>query len=253
MRKILVALSVSSAAATAEDYRPTLPPEAKRYEAATVTQRLAQVRHVAGGPFVRHTDPVRIADMANADWHQSGGMRGVSGFVSEKYKTHDAVSKYAPILVKNQFGNYQPEMGIVRTYPDGAQFDDVLSYNGKVFEHRVRRKENGEWSNSTVYREPANYPPGYAGLKQTCASCHNRAGTGDYGADGLSPGGDTVFSDPLDWTVVPGAAGKAASTAVPVAAGSKVVEQTVMAADGTTFKRQVVVPADYVVGSGVRP
>jgi hypothetical protein len=200
MYKFLFLLVLGSAAA---DYVPDFPKESKKYEPAKETQRLSQVREIGSPVFVRRTEKVKIADMANTDWHQSGGMHGVKGVTSDKYKTHDAVSKYALIQVKNSFGAYQPEMGIVREYPDGARFDDVLSYNGKVFEHRVRVKAEGQWHNATVYREPANFPPGYAGLKQTCASCHTKPGTGEYGKDGLVPGGDGTFSDPLDWSVVP--------------------------------------------------
>lgn len=199
MRAFMIAVTVAVGAA---DYVPELPKESKKYEPAKETQRLSQLSR-NGGPFFRMTEKVKIADMQNTDWHQSGGMHGVKGVTSDKYKTHDAVSKYAPIPVKNAFGSYQPEMGIVREYPDGARFDDVLSYNGKVFEHRVRVKAEGQWYSSTVYREPANFPPGYAGLKQTCASCHTKPGTGEYGKDGLVPGGDGTFSDPLDWGVVP--------------------------------------------------
>lgn len=205
MHKLLIASSLLSGYLSiqpAQEYKPELPKGSKQYEPAKTTQRLAQVSS-NGGPFLRRTDPVKIADMANTDWHQSGGMHGVRGVTSVKYKNKDAVHKYAAIPVTNAFGVAQPEMGIVRTYPDGTQFDDVLWYNGKVFEHRVRRKDDGRWSNTVVYKEPADYPPGYAGLKQTCASCHTKPGTGAYGADGLVPGGDGVFSDPLDWTVVP--------------------------------------------------
>lgn len=199
MRRMLIVLSAATLAA---DYVPELPKDSKKYESTKVTQRLAQTSS-NGGPFMRRTDAANIADMKNTDWHQSGGMHGVKGVTSEKYKNKEAVSRYGAIQVLNIHGTYQPEMGIVRSYPDGTRFDDVLSYDGRVFEHRVRQKEDGRWTNSVLYKEPVNYPPGYAGLKQTCASCHNKAGTGAYGADGLVPGGDTVFSDPLDWKVVP--------------------------------------------------
>lgn len=225
----------------ADEYTPDLPKDSKAYTPTEVTQYLDE-NSFNGGPFVSRTLPVKIAAMKNTDWHQSGGMHGIKGVTSVKYKNKEGASRYAAVPVKNEFGAFQQAMGIVRTYPDGTRFDDVLYYKGKVFEHRVRRKEGGEWSNSTAYKEPANYPPGYTGLKRTCASCHNQAGTGGYGADGLTPGGDSVFSDALDWSVVPGY--KAPPT-------TKTVIQTIQNPDGTLSYRIVTVPADYVVGSGV--
>ncbi len=183
-------------------YVPDLPKESVPYTPAKYTQSLSQLREAGSPFFARKTLPVRITDLPNTDWHQSGGKHGIKGVFSVKYKTASAVSKYAPISVLNQFGHYQSEYGIVRMYPDGARFDDVLWYKGKVFEHRTRIKADGEWSSSTVFKDETARPPGYAGLKVTCASCHNQAGQGKYGA-GLVPGYDGVFSDELDWSVVP--------------------------------------------------
>lgn len=134
-------------------------------------------------------------------WHQSGGTEGVRGVRSDKFKylPPGTSVKYrvATIQVHND-RNYQPNKALVRRYPVGAQFHDVLSYKGKIFEHRVRTKTADGWESGVPYRDRAARPPGYAGLQQSCASCHNKTGTGGYDA-GLVPGGDTVFSDPMDW------------------------------------------------------
>jgi hypothetical protein len=201
MHMVPVAL-VALLAAVPRPYVPDLPKGAVQYESAKLTQSLSQVREIGSPVFVRRTLPVRISDLPDTDWHQSGGMHGIKDAVSVKYRTGNAKSWYGAIPVLNVYGHYQPEMGVVRVYPDGTRFDDVLSYRGKVFEHRVREKAEGAWSSSIVFKDEAARPPGYTGLKQTCASCHNRAGRGTYGA-GLNPGGDTVFSDALDWSVVP--------------------------------------------------
>lgn len=198
----LIALLPVLAVVAAGGYVPDLPPKAVLYDPARFTQSLSQTRPVGSPFFVRQTLAVRIADLPDTDWHQSGGMHGIRGVTSLKYRLGDARSAYAPIPVKNTFGYHQAEMGIVRTYPDGTRFDDVLYYRGKVFEHRTRQKADGAWSNTVAYKDEAARPPGYTGLKVTCASCHNRSGKGDYGL-GLNPGGDGVFSDPLDWSVVP--------------------------------------------------
>lgn len=136
-------------------------------------------------------------------WHQSGGMANISGWKSQKYRLiPESVRDYiGTIEVKNSFGHYQPNRGLKRSYPDGTRFDDVLTNDqGAVFEHRTRRKSDGKWESEVAYRNVKARPDDYDGLKQSCASCHNEAGSGGY-AVGLVPGGDTVLSDPLDWSL----------------------------------------------------
>ena len=129
-------------------------------------------------------------------------MHGIKGAVSEKFRTLPAEPKnwVGVIQVKNSFGYMQPNRGMKREYPDGSRFDDVLSYQGVVFEHRMREKKEGKWKSRVAYSNEKARPPGYTGLTATCASCHSEAGTGKYGV-GLVPGGDTVISDPLPWTL----------------------------------------------------
>jgi hypothetical protein len=177
-----------------------VPPGAVEYRAATHTQSIATTD---GVPRV---NAVHIT-WTDKDWHQSGGMLGLKGFVSRKFKLVPAPGvshTLARMPVKNSFGNYQHEWGIDRAYPDGTRFDDVL-YNaatGVIFEHRVREKLAGKWGSRVVHKDPDARPVGYTGLKKACSECHSACGTGDYGV-ALVPGGDTVFSDPLDWSVVP--------------------------------------------------
>lgn len=137
-------------------------------------------------------------------WHQSGGIEGIQGVQSDKYRTlprGKSVKHWLErIEVKNSFGHYQPNLAIVRAYPVGTRFDDILSYKGKVFEHRMRERIAAGWRSRVIYRDSKAYPPGYTGLKQSCSSCHGEAGSGEYGV-GLVPGGDGALSDPLDWSI----------------------------------------------------
>jgi subtilisin len=183
-----------------EAYSPVLPEKAVKYTPETHTQRLSELSS-NGGPFLPRIERVPIASMENKDWMQSGGMRGIKDVVSEKFRTGDAAHRKSMVPVKNTFGRFQNALGITRKYPDGTRFDDVLKHKGVVFEHRVREKVNGKWEGSVIYRDKDAYPPGYTGLTVTCASCHDRVGQGEYGRDGLVPGGDTVFSDPIDWSL----------------------------------------------------
>lgn len=183
------------------EYRPKLPDGAWKYTPAKYTQRIATTN---GRPTIR---AVPISAMPDTRWHASGGLLGVKGWRSEKWKWTPRPERewVAGIVVLNSFNNYQTELGMVRTYPVGTEFHDVL-YNeksGKVFEHRVRKKEADGWDSHVEYRDEKERPPGYTGLKVSCASCHREAGTGGY-AVGLVPGGDTVLSDPWDWTIARG-------------------------------------------------
>jgi hypothetical protein len=171
------------------------PPEGERYETAKWTQRVA----VTNG---RDTiSPVPRSGL-EAHWQTSGGMVGIAGVVSEKFKVLPPGGKtwIGNIQVWNG-GGYQSNRGIVRSYPDGTRFEDRLSYRGVVFEVRVRVKRGGVWKSSVTYSSAAARPPGYRGLGQSCASCHDQAGTGGYAA-GLVPGGDGVLSEELDWSLV---------------------------------------------------
>lgn len=207
---VMLAVVTCAAADSVRAQEPALPSDAVKYEPAKVTQSLSRLAAYQGAPLhldTRRVLPVRIQDLPNTDWHQSGGMKGITGVTAEKYRSGGkAVHRWAEFeltftLPSGGKGTIK-EMGIGRTYPDGTRFDDVLKYNGKVFEHRVREKVKGMWVSRVASKNPENFPPKYNGLTVTCASCHEQAGTGGYDK-GLVPGGDTVFSDPLDWSVVP--------------------------------------------------
>jgi hypothetical protein len=177
---------------------PLLLPGAERYVPTKYTQSIYTVAGEGGRP---HIDQVPIAEL-DRKWHQSGGMADYPGVVSEKYRTLPAKpqSLIGDVSVKTSFGS-QINQGLKREYADGTRFDDVLSYGGKVFEQRTREKQGGKWTSTVTFTDEQARPPGYHGLTQTCASCHNQAGTGSYAA-GLVPGGDTVLSDPLPWALV---------------------------------------------------
>lgn len=179
-----------------------LPADSVEYKAAEYTQSISTLNEQ---PNLRL---VRIRNMPDRKWSRSGGLLNVesSYFSSRKFKRGGVefkpVYRVTRMPVLNSFGHYQYELGLTRTYPNGARFDDIL-YNGRgvVFEHRSREKIDNVWRSSIIYRNPNAWPKGYGGLQATCVSCHNQAGTGGY-ADGLVPGGDTVLSDPMDWSVV---------------------------------------------------
>lgn len=180
--------------------RPDRVPEgAVEYKAARYTQQIATTNE---RPRI---SPILITELADRRWRQSGGMDGIAGVTSRKFKTLPEGKKMYSALVqtavKNSYGRYQNELAISRGYPDGTRFDDVLLNGaGEVFEHRVREKRDGEWRGRVIFLDRAARPRGYKGLTVTCASCHDLCGTGEYGV-GLVPGYDTVFSDPMDWSI----------------------------------------------------
>jgi hypothetical protein len=138
-------------------------------------------------------------------WRVPGGMENLAGWRVEKYKyiPEKPATWIGNISVKNNLGYYQNNRGLLRRYADGTRFDEVLinQDSGKVFEHRVAVKKEGKWSRYVESSDAEARPGGYTGLKQTCASCHSEAGSGEYGV-GLVSGADTVISDPLPWELV---------------------------------------------------
>lgn len=176
-----------------------LPKGAVEYHSDGYTQEIA----VTNGYDRITAVPIRNME---AKWHGSGGLVGLKGWKSRKYRLipegKQVQTWIGTIQVKNSSGYFQPNRGILRRYPDGTEFHDILSNDrGEVFEHRLRKKVGGKWESSIEYHNEAARPKGYTGLKVSCASCHNEAGTGGY-AVGLVPGGDGVLSDPLDWSLV---------------------------------------------------
>lgn len=178
-----------------------LPAGAVKYTPARFSQRIAVTND-------RDTiDPVLIVQLPDTRWHQSGGMLGVTGYRSDKYRTlpvgKGVREEVWSLPVKNSLGHYQRNWGLWRVYPVGTRFDDVLinTATGKVFEHRVREKLDTGWTAYVLDSDPAERPKGYAGLKVSCQSCHKEPGSGGY-AVGLVPGSDQTFSDELPWHLV---------------------------------------------------
>lgn len=166
------------------------PEGMKRYKRAAYTQSIFQDQ------FGSQISPIHRLDLPNRDWHQSGGMLGIKNFRSDLYRNAVAVKAQAwtdGIPVKNRFNNFQTELGWKVQYGDGSKFMDVLSYEGRPFEVRVREKKDGKWQSSTPFQNELARPPGYKGLEIRCSVCHDQAGTGGYAA-GLVPGGDGVLS-----------------------------------------------------------
>lgn len=181
----------------------SLPRDAVEYKSATYTQAIYKLAPYFGAPSYPRIDLVFVT-RTDKKWHRSGGMTEDMKFTSRKFKSGGKpVYELGGIEVKNSFGHFQTEQGLRRTYPPGARFDDVLfNEHGVMFEHRVREKgADGKWRSRVIYRDEIVFPRGYTGLTESCASCHNQAGSGNYSA-GLVPGGDTVISDPMRWEVI---------------------------------------------------
>lgn len=150
--------------------------------------------------------PIAIATLPDKRWHQPGGLEGIKGWRSERYRHLPENARVKTwvgnIEVENSLKYKQHNRGILRSYPNGTRFDELLINDdtGRVFEHRSRFKIDGTWKSAIEFKDEQARPEGYTGLTVSCSSCHAEAGTGKYDA-GLVPGGDTVLSDPLDWSV----------------------------------------------------
>jgi len=174
--------------------RPDIPEKAVKFAPTKETQSIGILDE---RDFI---DPFKIASMTDTRWHQPGGLFGIK-HRSEKFRLVPAEPKVwvGDIAVLNSFGHYQRNRGLKREYAVGTRFDEVLiNEDGEPFEQRTRIKEKDGWTSEVSWKDESARPKGYTGLKQSCASCHDEAGTGKY-AEGLVPGGDTVLSDPLPW------------------------------------------------------
>lgn len=130
-------------------------------------------------------------------WNVPGGLERSTDWQSTLYKSHEVEPSVLMIPVLNSSQDYQYELGYHRSYPDGFWTADVLTRGGKPFEVRVREKYDGAWESYVVFRDPDNYPAGYAPVPTSkCMDCHREAGHGKYSGQSV-PGSDTVLSDPF--------------------------------------------------------
>ena len=204
---IVAALYLLTAGAALGSEPVSLPAAAVAYTQAKTTQSISVLNDRD------HIEAVSIAGLDDKRWHQPGGLEGIDRalYRSQTFRTMPSEGRVRSwignIGVKNSFGFTQQNRGILREYPVGTRFDEVLTnaQTGKAFEQRTREKTRDGWTSTVTFADEGARPAGYTGLKVSCASCHNEAGTGKYAA-GLVPGGDTVLSDPLDWSLVSGPA-----------------------------------------------
>lgn len=196
----LIVLALTGGAAPAAGYVPVLPAGAEQYTPAKYTQSIS---------VLDERDDIRptpVNGLSDPRWHAPGGLAGLDGWRSEKFRyvpsQRRVRSWIGNIGVRNSFGYVQQNRGIQREYPTGTRFDELLinTKTDSVFEHRVREKWSDGWRSTVHFTDETARPTGYTGLKVSCSSCHAEAGTGKYN-EGLVPGGDTVLSDPLEWTV----------------------------------------------------
>lgn len=192
---VILAICLAPRPIAGAEYAPLIPDGAEKFTSAKNTQAIGILDE---RDFIR---PVPITAL-ESKWQSPGGLEGVQGWTQQKYRfvpSQRQVRRWiGNIGVRNSSGYIQQNRGLLRDYPDGTRFDEVLtnSRTGVVFEHRVREKIAGVWKSEVHHKDEENFPTGYTGLKVTCSSCHGQAGSGEYGV-GLIPGGDTVLSDPL--------------------------------------------------------
>jgi hypothetical protein len=70
-------------------------------------------------------------------------------------------------------GVHLPWESYVGTTDGSNKFVDLLTYQGKPFELRVREKINGKWEADIYYKDYAARPAGYVGAGILCAKCHD--------------------------------------------------------------------------------
>ena len=147
-------------------------------------------------------------EVTERKWLTSGGHEDIPSFRfrTERWKKVPEPGprhflELRPVV--NSFGGIQREWGISREYPVGTEFHDILinAATGKTYEHRKRSKSKFGWTSTTIFKDVEARPRGYDGLTQSCNSCHLQTGVAKYGGAAV-PGGDTVFSEPLDFDLL---------------------------------------------------
>lgn len=137
---------------------------------------------------------------SSPEWTKPGGLQGFFGVTTKVFRSVPGTVRYfiRKRQITNSAGMLQDGYGIERSYPDGTRFDEVLSTEKGIFEHRVREKISGKWKSRVAFKDADARPEAYTGLTVSCSSCHDRAGENINYYAGFVPGGDTVFSDPMD-------------------------------------------------------
>lgn len=106
----------------------------------------------------------------------SGGMVGLTGWHSTKY-----VAIPGKVKVWKESTEVRAFSKVPRwrwEFPTDTEFFDVLSNDkGEVFEARKAKRLESGWKHEVVFKDESARPKGYAGLNQSCASCHDTAAT----------------------------------------------------------------------------
>ena len=160
----------------------------ERYDSAKNTQITFRRETGYISPFAR----TRLENK----WQVPGHLDGVQGWSSVLYRRPG--KRAHEYLVRQDPNDGLSAVTWWRSYPDGAEFIDVLrNRDGHVFEARVAEKRDGKWERYVAFRDPDKRPEGYSKPSTAeCRACHSQAGIAAYGGAAV-PGADTIISDPI--------------------------------------------------------
>ncbi len=123
----------------------------------------------------RFNVPTSIVGLEPSELSVSGGMVGVHGFRSVKRL---AIPKGRRILVWKEDTDVRAFSLVPRwrwKFPEGTVAADVLfNRRGRIFTIRTQTKSDDEWMTKVLFNDEKEYPEGYAGLQQSCTSCHSK-------------------------------------------------------------------------------
>lgn len=166
--------------------------------------RSARFTQVSGNRSGRGSNSLAPRQTLGQKWMVPGGLEGIRGWTNQLYRgPKNPVTSWfgranpTDTFITTDGSLWGSEFIHQRQYEDGAKFADVLRTDRGVFEVRVAERSGGEWGRSIPYRDQSAEPAGYVRVSlQKCASCHDQAGAGSYGAARI-PGGGGVLSDPF--------------------------------------------------------
>lgn len=121
--------------------------------------------------------PTNISDHETKEFSVSGGMAEVHTSLWKSVKGLD-IPPGSKIKVWKEDTNVRAYSSVPLTrwrFPEGTvAYDVLLDDEGKPFEIRSQVKTAKGWKTIPGHKNPSRFPPGYVGLRQSCASCHDR-------------------------------------------------------------------------------
>lgn len=172
---------------TAAPFQPNVQPEAREVDASVASHakgaRFYSLKPLYQNMYTMSSRPYvdydSIHDPAAPEHHPfivSGGMQGLKGWRSDKALMIPDGKKVEVWRQYEEVRAFAPTIRYRWKFPAGTVAYDVLSTDKGVFEVRTQTRADDGWETKVTFKDEDARPDGYAGLQQSCASCHSHTG-----------------------------------------------------------------------------